>query len=299
MQRDRPAERRPAVLDHATRRGRAARHTCRSSTPSAPDSNIDFFHLYAAYDCIQRLVRAARADGASSASPTSSYGYLFESVRVIWYEAPKELDSTTLFTRLNVGRIPLTDAELVKALLLSRSRGGAGDTDRAHEIAAQWDSYRARSPASRRSGRSSQTTRPQTARRTSACCSTRSPADLAVARVRRFHTFDVLREKVEQSRRRRSGTRSSTCTRSFSAGTTIATSSTRSATSWRSGSASATSSRSQPGKTKSEFERRPRRADPRHPRSHALRRDRAQLRVRHAEVRAPPAPDERRDGAAA
>ena len=68
------------------------------------------------------------------------YGYLFENVQVIWYEAPEGLDSTTLFTRLNVGRIPLTDAELFKALLLSRSRGATGVTDRTHEIAAQWDS---------------------------------------------------------------------------------------------------------------------------------------------------------------
>ena len=67
------------------------------------------------------------------------YGALFEHVHVIWYEAPDELDATTLFTRLNVGRIPLTDAELVKALLLSRSRGKTGGTDRAHAIAAQWD----------------------------------------------------------------------------------------------------------------------------------------------------------------
>jgi hypothetical protein len=41
--------------------------------------------------------------------------------------------------RLNVGRIPPTDAELVKALLLSRSRGDEGTTDRALGIAAQWD----------------------------------------------------------------------------------------------------------------------------------------------------------------
>ncbi len=46
---------------------------------------------------------------------------------MLWYEAPKDVDSTDLFTRLNVGRIPLTDAELVKALLLSRSQGGRAD----------------------------------------------------------------------------------------------------------------------------------------------------------------------------
>jgi len=32
------------------------------------------------------------------------------------------MDSASLFTRLNVGRIPLTNAELVKAMLLGKSR---------------------------------------------------------------------------------------------------------------------------------------------------------------------------------
>ncbi len=64
---------------------------------------------------------------------------LIEHVHVISYEAPDDLDATTLFRRLNVGRIPLTDAELVKALLLSRSGGTSGDSDRSHAIAAQWD----------------------------------------------------------------------------------------------------------------------------------------------------------------
>lgn len=58
---------------------------------------------------------------------------------MIWYKAADDLEAATLFTQLNVGRIPLTDAELVKALLLSRSRGSVGVTDRALEIAAQWD----------------------------------------------------------------------------------------------------------------------------------------------------------------
>ncbi|CAH2917340.1 MAG: hypothetical protein CPSOU_3023 [uncultured Paraburkholderia sp.] len=102
------------------------------------DSNIDYFHLHRAYECIRAWFDAYGPRRQYVAN--KFYGHLFESVRVIWYEAPKDLDSTTLFTRLNVGKIPLTDAELFKALLLSRSRGGVGKTDRSHEIAAQWDS---------------------------------------------------------------------------------------------------------------------------------------------------------------
>lgn len=100
--------------------------------------NIDFFHLFEAYECIRSWFGAHGVRRQHVAN--QFYGYLFESVRVIWYEAPHDLDSTTLFTRLNVGRIPLTDAELFKALLLTKSRGGPGRTDRALEIAAQWDS---------------------------------------------------------------------------------------------------------------------------------------------------------------
>jgi hypothetical protein len=100
--------------------------------------NIDYFHLHRAYECIRAWFGAHGARRQHAAN--KFYGYLFDSVRVIWYEAPESLDSTALFTRLNVGRIPLTDAELFKALLLSRSRGNAATTDRAYEIAAQWDS---------------------------------------------------------------------------------------------------------------------------------------------------------------
>jgi hypothetical protein len=106
--------------------------------PARSESNIDFFHLYSAYACIRAWFDAYGARRQYVAN--KFYEYLFENVHVIWYEAPDDLDSTTLFTRLNVGRIPLTDAELLKALLLSRSRGGPGHTDRAHELAAQWDS---------------------------------------------------------------------------------------------------------------------------------------------------------------
>lgn len=105
--------------------------------PELRERNIDFFHIYEAYRCISRWFEAHGHRRQFVAN--KFYGALFEYVRVIWYEAPDDLDATTLFTRLNVGRIPLTDAELVKALLLSRSRGGPGTTDRALEMAAQWD----------------------------------------------------------------------------------------------------------------------------------------------------------------
>ncbi len=105
--------------------------------PERAGENIDFFHLHAAYQCIRAWFE--REGARLQYVADKFYGYLYESVRVIWYEAPAALDSTTLFTRLNVGRIPLTDAELFRALLLSRNQRGEGRTDRSLEIAAQWD----------------------------------------------------------------------------------------------------------------------------------------------------------------
>lgn len=108
-------------------------------TKEDANSNIDFFHLSQAYDCIESWFDGFEHRATHEA--TRFYSYLFEGVQVLWYEAPKEVDSTELFTRLNVGRIPLTDAELVKALLLSRSQGEPGYASRAQEIAAHWDGF--------------------------------------------------------------------------------------------------------------------------------------------------------------
>lgn len=58
-------------------------------------------------------------------------------VHVIWYEVDSTENSTQLFTRLNIGKIPLTNAELVKALFLSRNNGI--DDPKQLEIATQWD----------------------------------------------------------------------------------------------------------------------------------------------------------------
>lgn len=105
--------------------------------PELSQKNIDFFHIYDAYRCIRAWFDTHEHRRQYVAN--KFYDALFERVRVIWYETADDLDPATLFTRLNVGRIPLTDAELVKALLLSRSRGSVSLTDRAQEIAAQWD----------------------------------------------------------------------------------------------------------------------------------------------------------------
>src|SRR5471032_3055337 len=112
-----------------------------SLNPSQKNDNIDFFHMHGAYQCIGDWFEAIarRTNVPRQFVGYKVFGYLNEQIRVIWYDAG-EVDSTTLFTRLNVGRIALTNAELVKALLLARRSGnGLANEHRQIEIATQWD----------------------------------------------------------------------------------------------------------------------------------------------------------------
>lgn len=127
----------PYAISFETRPGSA--DYLQTLNPAKSRDYIDFHHLFTAYQCIQAWFERFPAGAKRQFQADEFYGALFKYVRVIWYQAPAEMDAITLFTRLNVGRIPLTDAELVKALLLSRSRKGATSTDRAPEVAAYWD----------------------------------------------------------------------------------------------------------------------------------------------------------------
>lgn len=73
---------------------------------------------------------------------------LNKSITIIWYEVDGDEDSVDIFTRLNIGKINLTNAELVKALFLSRGTKVkdhyAGnpygiEEKKQHEIALGWD----------------------------------------------------------------------------------------------------------------------------------------------------------------
>ena len=49
------------------------------------------------------------------------------------------MDPIALFTRLNIGKIPLTSAELVKAMFLSTDNNKGMTEERQNEISMQWD----------------------------------------------------------------------------------------------------------------------------------------------------------------
>ena len=100
--------------------------------PNKKENNIDFFFIYNAYRTIKEWFKDDRS------TINKFYFYLTEYVKIIWYEPEDNISGVDLFTRLNIGRIPLTNSELVRALFLSRN----SDLTQAEqlEIAAEWDS---------------------------------------------------------------------------------------------------------------------------------------------------------------
>jgi uncharacterized protein with ParB-like and HNH nuclease domain len=112
------------------------------------DENIDFFYICKAYTTIGDWFTRKEKKSVI----TNINKYFDERVSVIWYEvrndeqkerndeyeAESKEDSIGLFTRLNIGKIPLTSAELIKALFLSRDTATM-DRKKQEEISLQWD----------------------------------------------------------------------------------------------------------------------------------------------------------------
>ena len=102
------------------------------------NSNIDFYFIHQAYRTVKNWF-AAKGATQSIYIVTDFLKRFDNSVKVIWYElqAADEKDAIALFTRLNIGRIPLTNAELVKALFLCQT--DQVTKSKQMEISLQWD----------------------------------------------------------------------------------------------------------------------------------------------------------------
>lgn len=98
--------------------------------------NIDYFHLCNAYEVIDEWFSKIEK---KSTALTNFHKYFDENVKIIWYEVNEKEDSIALFTRLNIGKIPLTSAELVKAMFLCNEGSSPLDKEKQEEISLQWD----------------------------------------------------------------------------------------------------------------------------------------------------------------
>ncbi len=105
--------------------------------------NIDFHHITKAYDKIHDWVKNFKIKYEKDFDNNDFQSKLKSNSKVIWYEVSAEKDAIEIFTRINMGKIPLTNAELIKALFLNSSNFSDSDTEgirlRQLEIASEWD----------------------------------------------------------------------------------------------------------------------------------------------------------------
>lgn len=104
--------------------------------PELKADNIDFWFMSGAYETIDKWFQN-KNDIATAMMHINAY--FAENVKVIWYEVGEDEDAIELFARLNIDKIPLTSAELVKAMFLSRDNNEEMDRRKQEEISLQWD----------------------------------------------------------------------------------------------------------------------------------------------------------------
>jgi len=106
-------------------------------------ANIDFHHITKAYNKIHDWVKDFKKKYEKDFDNNDFQSKLKSNSKVIWYEVSAEKDAIEIFTRINMGKIPLTNAELIKALFLNSSNFPDSDTEeirlRQLEIASEWD----------------------------------------------------------------------------------------------------------------------------------------------------------------
>lgn len=117
--------------------------------PQADDSEIDLYHISVAYTTINSWLEehwdfdTKLLETLISCDIDEKGRDKANNVRFIWYESVDE-NPITVFTRLNIGKISLTNAELIKAMILNRYNFSKKDineiTLRQQEIACEWDS---------------------------------------------------------------------------------------------------------------------------------------------------------------
>ncbi len=102
---------RPYSIEYETRKG-SKDFLENNLSKNTDDSNPDYFYMSKAYETIKNWFK--------NKNKKLFLDTLLNDTKVIWYEVHCEdyEDEIEIFTRLNVGKIQLTNAELIKAMLL-------------------------------------------------------------------------------------------------------------------------------------------------------------------------------------
>lgn len=129
-------------IDYSTRRGSidflsnfGEINTKSESIQDKSEENIDYFFMHNAYKAIEAWFEAHNDDKDKFQKT------LLKNVKFIWYQVASNQE-ISVFKRLNIGKIPLTDSELIKALFLNRGNFSFESKDVEYiqeRIASEWD----------------------------------------------------------------------------------------------------------------------------------------------------------------
>ena len=113
-----------------------------TKTEEEAKENVDYYHIWLVYNTIQKWFQD-KANNSGNATPSASIAPIFlNNTKVIWYEIneTESNNSIDIFTRLNIGKIPLTNAELIKAVFLQKGNFVEKEaTLKQIQIASEWD----------------------------------------------------------------------------------------------------------------------------------------------------------------
>ena len=121
-------------------RGDATEPFLANIDPARAEENVDFFHISAAYRAIWQWF--ADRDGMHKLKMLQHVlndDEAGRNIKVIWFELAEKDDPVAAFTRLNAGKIPLSNDELIRALFLRKATAADADSGLAMRIAYEWD----------------------------------------------------------------------------------------------------------------------------------------------------------------
>lgn len=97
-------------------------------------NNIDFYHMGEAFCVVKEWF-------AKNSKSEQFLHTLLERVKFIWYEVGEEQNSKEIFQRLNLGKISLTNSELIKAIFLKHNYNdnSGKESSAVMQISTEWD----------------------------------------------------------------------------------------------------------------------------------------------------------------
>ena len=124
----------PYSLEYETRESSA--EFLKNMDSHDKNDNIDYYFMAEAKKSVNEWMQVQF--GLNESDKKSYLEKVKEKVKFIWYETI-EKDPIKVFTRLNIGKIALTNSELVKALFLNSSNFSNNIKLRQQEISSEWD----------------------------------------------------------------------------------------------------------------------------------------------------------------